>query len=449
MDEKKLLKEIGSIDDKFVKEADSVVENKKTKHWIKYVSVAASVCIIAVIAAILKNSVFTGDKNITSGTENYENTEPAIEKVPEIPEIGIIDDNVETVFYYYVCAQNGHYSIINGDTEQIEIEGAVIRFFELNAADEIKLNEIKIIHEDAKEWIEGDLTYHTPSMNTYEVYMDGRGLTDDIAIGLVNTVGSYMHKMAGNKYIKLYLNSEAYLINDEMSDYGYATFDVELNNESDEKYAPDANQMVDVTFVIKDKSGNPMKNIAYHMEYLSGEKGSYQPGYGITDASGTFTRSVHPGAVYILYLQKRNAVIYESYERWTTYEPHVYEEMIVRLEVREALTTEIVWDEEEVIKIAEAEKIVEINISEVYEGSCEDIFVQLISDYGTQIQLGYLSEDGEIEWKDGQDGNYYLTLQKFDKEKDAVKFSKIYLIEIKDDEVVSIEEYNDEMMFLE
>lgn len=201
--------------------------------------------------------------------------------------------------------------------------------------------------------------------------------------------------------------------------------------------------MVEVTITVKDEAGNPMKNIAYHLEYLSGEKGSYQPGYGITDSSGKFTRKAHPNAKYILYLQKVNAVSYTQ-----EIKASVYEEMIVNLNITETYETEIVWNEDDVVIVKEMENPATINITDIYDGNYEEVFLQLFTRTGGQVQLGYADDAGKYVWNDSVDGEYYLSLQVFDKtsEYDSIAYSQMFQIEIADRKVDIIGEVAEDGM---
>lgn len=565
MNNKDLLNSLGDIDDKFVKESRPKKKKVKLGKWI---GVAASIAIIAVIGVVatIHFGVEDNDK------QGQPMTEPGI-MVEKVPEIGIDQDGID--FYYYVCGEDGSYSLIGADKTKIELEGAIKRFFELNKTASLTLTEIKYIKEEAKEWSENGLSHFVPQMNTFEVYMEGEGLNDDIAKGLVNTVGLYISDYVGNDYVKLFLNNEAYLIGGEMPDYGYAEFslsvkekvevkdefayyvhigegdykklkedkiatsrmDVEdvvkkflavnglddttllkidvsedsykiymdgdditedmakglvntvleysscnenirfakmfVNNKEimidndrtnkgyqmfeldieydwEEDDAPDPEEMVDISFVIKDETGKAMKNIAYRLEFVSGEKGNYQPGKGITDSTGKFTRSVHPNAVYILYLQKKNANIYSTFERWTSYEEYIYEELPIIIEVDGSFTKEIIWKDEDVIDICEPENAIIIDVTQIYTGSYEDVFVQLISDYGSQIQLGYLGADGKMIWNESQNGWYYLQLQWFDKSDGGkLTHSESFKIDIEDGEITVDEEWDGEMKIYE
>ncbi len=565
MNNKDLLNIFGNIDDKFVKE--SKPKNKKVKVG-RWVGLAAGIAIIALIGvgAIIHFGV--EDNN----NQGQPVTEPGI-LIEKVPEIGIVEDGSD--FYYYVCGEDGSYSLVGADKTKIELEGAIERFFKLNKADSLMLAEIKYIKEEAKEWSENGMSHYIPQMNTFEVYMEGEGLNDDIAKGLVNTVGLYISDYVGNDYVKLFLNNEAYLIGGEMPDYGYAEFslnvkekhevkdefayyvhigegdykklkedkittsrmDVEdvvkkflavngleditlskidtsedsykvymtgenitedmarglvntvldysscnenvrfvkmfVNNKEvmvdnertnkgyqmfeldieydwEENDAANPEHMVDISFVVKDENGKAMKNIAYRLEFVSGEKGNYQPGKGITDSSGEFTRSVHHNAVYILYLQKKNANIYSTFERWTSYEEYIYEELPIRIEVDDSFTREIIWTDEDVIYICEPKNAIIIDVTQIYTGSYKDVFVQLISDYGSQLQLGYLGADGKMIWNESQNGWYYLQLQWFDKANDdKLVHSESYRIRIKDGEITVDDEWDGEMRVYE
>jgi len=208
--------------------------------------------------------------------------------------------------------------------------------------------------------------------------------------------------------------------------------------------------MVEVTFTVKDSDGNPMKNIAYHLEFVSGEKGNYQPGQGITDSTGTFTRKVHPNAEYVLYLQKKNAVIYADYQRYPEHKEIVYEEAAINIKVDEAFSMDIVWDDEKTT-VSSPKSQMNIDVTDLYEGPYEDVFFQLISEYGAQIQIGYLEDDGIIIWKDGYDGWYYLQLQMFEDTEhgDSLTMNKSYRVELEDGKIIVDKDWDGKMEVLE
>lgn len=456
MSDKKLLRAVGDIEDKYVDEA-APKRKGQAKEWIKWLSAAAGICLVIAVSVLLTRQRDSDEDGQATGV---------IEIIDEgkVPETGP-GVAVEPGFEYYVYADNGKYNLIEEDVkamENMDIEGVIKKWQQLNNVSNVTLNEVKREHTDAfdKEIVIDGNGYveHTPAMDIYNIYLEGEALENSYVIGLINTIISYTEDLAGAQYVKPYLNGELIELGSQMHEYGYLYIQVDIEgtgategeDAADIEWAENGDYKVDISFIVKDEAGNPMKNIAYHLEFVSGEKGSYQPGYGITDSTGEFTRSVHPNATYILYLQKKNAVVYSSYEKWTTYESVVYEELTLRIDVDGSFTKEIIWDEDQVIKVAKPQNSVTIDVTQMYTGSYEDVFVQLISEYGSQIQLGYLNDDGSIVWSESQDGSYYLQLQWFDKANDGeLTHTESYKIIIKDGAITVDDEWDGEMMILE
>ncbi len=448
MNEDKLLRAVGELDDKVIEEAAPKKKNKSTK-WVKWMSVAASVCIITVIGIAIVRQPSNPEKN--EGKEKQ--TELATKKQPEtggvemVPETGVFEGEDVDLFNYYIYTESGDYKVVEGKIEELKIEEVINKYLELSDISDITVEKVEFIHKDAEESEVDGLVFYVPASNTYEIYLRGDTFAEENAKGLVNTVVSYMRNEPGNDYVKIYFNNQQYLIDESMPDYGYYNFQMDIGSEGDENpWAENSEETVDISFVIIDEKGNPMKNITYSLEYVSGERGSYQPGYGITDSTGEFTRSVHPNATYILHLEKRNAVSYTN-----EIEPVVYEEMLVNLDVKEAFSKEIVWEEDKVTKINDRGESITIDISDIYDGNREEIFLQLFTEEGGQIQLGYPDKDGKFIWYDGVDGNYSLTLQKFEliSGESNIKYAKTYIVELKDGEMNIIKEQEGEIEILE
>jgi len=127
-----------------------------------------------------------------------------------------------------------------------------------------------------------------------------------------------------------------------------------------------------------------------------------------------------------------------------------YEELPIRIEVDDSFTREIIWTDEDVIDICEPKNAIIIDVTQIYTGSYKDVFVQLISDYGSQLQLGYLGADGKMLWNESQNGWYYLQLQWFDRtNNDKLMHSESYKIRIKDSEITVDEKWDGEMKVYE
>jgi hypothetical protein len=239
----------------------------------------------------------------------------------------------------------------------------------------------------------------------------------------------------GNCFVKINLCGKPLQLSEPMKEDGYSYMLVEIEDTESEPSAENGEEMVDVSFIITDRYGDPVSNIAYHIDYVSGEKGSYQPGYGITDSTGRFTRKLHPNATYTIYLEKQNAVSY-------TYEitPIVYERLSPTFEVTESCTKKFVWDNPSLVN--RSKNPVTITVPETVDGSYKDLFIQLFTESGGQLQLGYAESDGTFVWNDATDGNYHLNIQKFNQESefDEIIYSKSYSISIKDGKMTILAE---------
>lgn len=216
---------------------------------------------------------------------------------------------------------------------------------------------------------------------------------------------------------------------------------VSEGKEESSDFMKDRQSTVDVSFCLKDEAGNPLKNITYSIEYVSGERGKYNSDYGITDTTSEFNIKMHPNAQYILRLQKRNAIIKNGVEReGAKYDSVIYDEMTVYLDITEACTKEIIWEEENVINIRERNKPILIDLSKVYDVNSKSVWVELVTIYGTYIQLGY-PDDNKIHWYDGEDGEYFLCLHKMNETKEDVinTYKNAYRINIKEGKIVGLE----------
>ncbi len=455
MDEKKLLKVINEVDDKYINEAGNYKDKKLYERWVKGLSIAASMCVILTIGIAVTIMVASEGKD--GGAEGQ--TELAIGESDELrfPEIGLEPDVEEEGFKYYILLDSGEYKLVEEEvvaSKNMDVSSVIDKWMKLNGVTGIHMKDVKFKHTDAWEEevvIDGNsYVEHRVATNVYSVYLEGSEinseLNNELAIGLVNTLISYAEDKTGVEYVKPYFNDVPMVLTDEENEMGYSYISVKLQRDEQEQWAEDFEDMIDISFVVKDEDGNPMKNIVYSLQYISGEKGSYQPGYGITDCTGEFTRKVHPDAVYELHLQKRNQVSYIS-----DIEDVIYEELIVTMDVTEEFTKEIIWKEEDVIKSATRNNPVMIDISEIYEGNCEEVFLQLFTEDGGQIQLGYTDKRGEFMWYDGCSENVYLNVQviKENGQDSSITYSKLYDVNIKNGRMNIVGEHRENFEILE
>lgn len=241
MNEKRLLKQIGEIDDKFVEEANTVHANKGSKAknkmvWIKWMSIAASICIIVATGLAINGSgLLQGDKSkpdikITPEIEDKWSGNKMDENWTENEDIEI-GEVVSTGFGYYILCEDGKYKIVSeyeAKAEKMNVGEVVKRFIALNEIDDTQFE--KVTMEETKAVTEED------NYILYNIYLTTTGdeFNDKIASGLVNTVQSYLEELSGNKYIKLYVNHQKYLIGGEMPERGYLYIDVDVTGEEGE-----------------------------------------------------------------------------------------------------------------------------------------------------------------------------------------------------------------------
>ncbi len=466
MKEDKLLRVVGDIEDKYIEEA--APKRKSNKRVVRWLSIAASICIICMLGVI----IYVMNDNRITDNEYKGNVEIGEKDEVRVPETGKLED-IDVIerkgFPYYIYNGDGKYKRIYEDldiSKNMSIEELVNKWLELNNISNTTIKEIQVEHIPLKEEtviIDGfEYVQATTAKNIYDIHFDGEELTEELFIGLINTVAEYRPKeKIGAPFINIYVNDKEIEISEAKNELGYTNIAIEVEMDEDstsdntnvgEKLPCDNPEyMVNVTFTVKDENGNPMKNIAYHLEFVAGEEGHYQPGQGLTDTTGTFTRKVHPNAEYILYLQKKNALVYADYQRYPEHKEIVYEEMAIRIKVEEGFTREIVWEKEEITVKEKPESQMLLDVSHIYEGPYEDVFLQLISGYGAQIQIGYLENNGTILWNDGYRGWYYLQLQKFEDTEngDSLLMNKSYRVFIEDGDITVDEDWDGEMIVLE
>ena len=283
MKEDKLLRVVGDIEDKYIEEA--APKKKSNKRFVKWLSVAASICIVCMLGVIIymMNDNGVTDNEYKGTIEIGENDEL------RVPETGKLED-IEVVerkgFPYYIYNGNGKYKRVYEDVDvakTMSIEDVVTKWLELNALSNLTIKEIEVEHIPFKEetiTIDGyEYIQGTTAKNIYDIYFEGEELTEALIIGLINTVSEYRpQEKSGLPFINIYINGVEKEISDDEGEFGYTNIPVEVEEEVNDKDnelklpCDNPEYMVNVTFSIKDENGNPMKNIAYHLEFVAGEE---------------------------------------------------------------------------------------------------------------------------------------------------------------------------------
>lgn len=369
----------------------------------------------------------------------------------------------EVHFYHY---NNGEYKIysVTNVPKDVGLGTVVERCLNLNLASGVLCKGYESHYRKPETKTEGELVMHQTGEMYYKIDLEGEELSEQAAIALINTL-VHSTKATGICYVDLYINGTPYQMSHPRQASGYTYIEVPTvvgygdpakglpfpdrsaddnlsRADASEEWVENADEMVEMTFVVKDKQGNPVPNIACHIEYMSGEKGSYQSGYGFTDLTGTFTRKLHPNATYTIFLEKQNMISYTS-----EITPVVYERLTETFDVTVACEMHLLWDEP--IQLEERKNSVTIDFGQLISFRSFPLYgplLQLFTENGGQIQLGYIEDNAgwgkeKFVWNDATDGKYYLSVLQFDPDSsERLVYNETYYIEIKDGVMKNIKE---------
>lgn len=366
----------------------------------KYIAFAA--CLALALAVTAVAGIFAGINRSSDGVVRL----PEDFKIPS-NEIGITPDRApENKYNFFFPTSYGYCVIVNEPQSGLRVDGKgfVSLFF-----DKCGIDGIKVVKYE-KNTVKGELTDNgdgtvtkTADITAVTIYLDGKDedIPDDLTFKcLVNSVLNY----DSARKVILYFGNDPVKIDGKSEPEGFGGFELKIK-EPERIPAENPEMTVPLTVRIVDKNGMPVSGISVCLEYLSGEAGSYMPGYASTGSDGTVTRKAHPAATYRVYARLLSCMSYTS-----SIKSRVIFEQTKTVTLDGAAEVSFVWDESEMIRLSDPEKSLKIKVVDKKGNVLPNIFVSMFTENGGQFILGYTDKNGIATWYDNIDGDYYVTL---------------------------------------